>query len=144
MQTQDSETRGPVALKIAFFVVAFTISGVLIWQMDVYTRRPGRGTLDRMAKLIKPKIKRGDAIAFTPSWMSGYAMGRKGYKGKLTPKDIVSINDPKGRARVWVLHTHVTTQSLPGIEGYEEISIDSIGDAHMQLMRRLPTQNKTP
>lgn len=124
-------------LKVAYWVAALGITAALLWQMDIYTRRPSKRTLDSIAKLVKPQIQPGDAIAFNPSWMSGYAMSRKGYKGKLTPEDVIAWGDPSGPDRVWVLHTHVTTQSLPGMEGYEEISMESVKDAHMHLMKRV-------
>lgn len=142
--TDDADTEGPRSSKAAlwagraiYWIVAAACIATILWHMDRYVRMPKGRTWNVLSRTIKREAKPKDAIAFRPSWLSGYAMDRKRYRGVFKPKDVVDSRRPgAAHDRVWVVHGFFTASERRPPVGYTELNFRRVGKVHLQLIER--------
>lgn len=139
--TEQKKARKRLGFLVYWVCAAIVIAG-LLWQMDRYTKQPGRRNLDQLARVINKQYKPGDAIAFSPHWIGNYSLDRKRYKHTFKPKDLKSVKRLDGRQRAWLVHAFVGRLQVHPPAGYTQKSVRKVGKVYVQLVEK--SQGNTP
>jgi len=112
---------------ILYSLGALALSVFLLIQMNHYLHIPGRGTWNKVAKVIKKDWKKDDALVFSPSWLSGYAMSRRRYLKVIRPDQLVKKGDLESHDSVWLVEAWGDKDGPRTPAGYLEKSVHQFG-----------------
>jgi len=94
--------------KITFIiglVIVALLGGYLTFSMNRYLNRPKPQTWHKIYSFVVKQKQEGDAMAFFPSWLAGYALDNSRFEGigGVTEKDIFNSNNTTFD-RVWIIY----------------------------------------
>lgn len=133
--------------KIAFWSIATAISLFLLFQMQFYLHLPAGNTWNQVANTIKKEWRQGDALHFSPSWLSGYAMSRRRYLNLIRPDQLISSSQIKSQVknpvkninRVWVVEVWGDHDGPRTPQGFREKALFQFGKVWVARIEKSPT-----
>ena len=123
--------------KIGYWVVALTLTIVVVANMSAYVNRPPPHTWDEVSRFVRRRWQPGDEILFKPRWLAGYAFDKNRYAGLRTADQTLSSTKKLvPEVRCWlVLVEPLEDLGIPDELTLEQIATKTFGSVNVYLVK---------